>query len=120
MSPAAKIRVLIVEDSPVARELLAHILRSDARLEIAGFAWDGEEALNAVETLRPDVVTMDIHMPKLDGFATTRRIMERTPLPILIVTSSAQSRRCPPGVRCHRCRRGRPAGKTSRRRPSRP
>lgn len=82
------IRVLIVEDSPVEQELLAHILGSDPRIKIVGIAVDGEMALSSVEQLKPDVVTMDIHMPKLDGFDTTRRIMESTPVPIIIVSGS--------------------------------
>ncbi|MHB8121256.1 MAG: chemotaxis-specific protein-glutamate methyltransferase CheB [Desulfuromonadaceae bacterium] len=81
------IRVLIVEDSAVEQELLAHILSADPQITVAGVAADGEMALAAVERLKPDVITMDIHMPRLNGFDTTRRIMESTPLPIIIVTS---------------------------------
>lgn len=82
------IRVLIVEDSKVEQQLLAHILDSDPQITVAGFADDGEKALVAVVELKPDVITMDIHMPRLNGFETTRRIMESTPLPIVIVSGS--------------------------------
>lgn len=82
------IRVLIVEDSKVEQQLLAHILGADPRITVVGFAEDGEKALLALEQLKPDVVTMDIHMPRLNGFDTTRRIMENTPLPIVIVSGS--------------------------------
>lgn len=82
------IRVLIVEDSPVEQELLSHILSADPRITVVGIANDGEMALSLVERLKPDVITMDIHMPKLNGFDTTRRIMESTPLPIIIVSGS--------------------------------
>ena len=82
------IRVLIVEDSPVEQELLSHILSADPQITVAGIAKDGEVALSSVEQLKPDVVTMDIHMPKLNGFDTTRRIMESNPLPIIIVSGS--------------------------------
>src|SRR5438093_786581 len=86
---ARKIRVLIVEDSAVSREVLLHVLKSDPEIEVVGMARDGEEALAAAAELRPDVITMDIHMPKLDGFETTRRIMESQPVPIIIVSASA-------------------------------
>jgi len=82
------IRTLIVEDSPVAQQLLSHILASDPRIQVVGIVDDGEKALAAVERLRPDVVTMDIHMPGLNGFETTRRIMEKNPVPIIIVSGS--------------------------------
>lgn len=82
------IRVLIVEDSPVEQELLIHILGADPRVSVVGIAKDGEMALSAVESLKPDVITMDIHMPKLNGFETTRQIMESNPVPIIIVSGS--------------------------------
>ena len=82
------IRVLIVEDSPVEQRLLTHILSADPQLQVVGMATDGEEALEAVGRLRPDVVSMDIHMPRLNGFDTTRRIMEVSPVPIVIVSGS--------------------------------
>jgi two-component system, chemotaxis family, protein-glutamate methylesterase/glutaminase len=85
------IRVLIVEDSPVEQQLLAHILDSDPLITVVGVAVDGEMALAEVARLKPDVVTMDIYMPKLDGFDTTRRIMESTPLPIIIITGNYNS-----------------------------
>ena len=82
------IRVLIVEDSPVEQKLLAHILSADPQITVAGYAINGEIALSAMERLKPDVITMDIHMPHLNGFETTRRIMESTPTPIIIVSGS--------------------------------
>lgn len=80
------IRVLVVEDSAVVREFLVHILGSDPDLEVVGTAEDGEAALEAVERTVPDVVTMDVHMPKMNGFEATRRIMETHPTPIVIVS----------------------------------
>ena len=58
------IRVLVVEDSPTVREFLLQILRSDPAIEVVGTAETGEEALEAVERTRPDVITMDVHMPR--------------------------------------------------------
>lgn len=84
-----RIRVLVVEDSPTMRDLMVHLLAGDARFEVVGTAADGEEAVRAVERLRPDVVTMDFHLPKLDGLGATRRIMETRPTPIVVVSSSA-------------------------------
>lgn len=87
--PGTPIRVLIVEDSPVVRELLRHILNSDPRLQVIGVAVDGEEAVTAAQRLRPDVIVMDIHLPRLDGFAATRQIMESAPTRIVMATATA-------------------------------
>jgi len=82
------IKVLITEDSPVIRGYLKHIMSSDPEIEVVGTAQDGEEAVKMVAMYRPDVVTMDIHMPKMDGFEATRKIMETHPVPIVIVSAS--------------------------------
>jgi two-component system chemotaxis response regulator CheB len=82
------IRVLVVEDSGVARELIKHILSSDPEIRIIGTAGDGEEALKFVAKDKPDVITMDIIMPNMDGFEATRRIMESQPIPIVMVTAT--------------------------------
>jgi len=86
------IRVLVVDDSAVIREFLAHVLTGAPDIEVAGMAANGEEALEAAGRLRPDVITMDIHMPKMDGLAATRRIMETCPVPIVIVSGSSTAR----------------------------
>lgn len=85
------IRVLVVEDTPVVREFLVHVLSSDPALHVIATAKDGEEALGAVERHRPDVITMDVHMPKLNGLEATRRIMETRPTPIVIVSGSSNA-----------------------------
>jgi two-component system chemotaxis response regulator CheB len=84
----AKIKVLIVEDSPTARELLLHVLSGEPDLQVAGIAHNGEEAVAAVKRERPDVVTMDLQMPRLDGYAATRAIMESCPVPIIVVSNT--------------------------------
>jgi two-component system chemotaxis response regulator CheB len=83
------IRVLVVEDSPTVQQFLLHILLSDPEIEIAGTAETGEEALEAVARTCPDVITMDVHMPKMNGFDATRRIMESRPTPIVIVSGTS-------------------------------
>jgi two-component system, chemotaxis family, protein-glutamate methylesterase/glutaminase len=85
------IRVLVVEDSPTVREFLLQILCSDPAIEVVATAETGEEALEAVERFRPDIITMDIHMPRMNGFDATRRIMETHPTPIVIVSGAADA-----------------------------
>jgi light-regulated signal transduction histidine kinase (bacteriophytochrome) len=85
------IRVLVVEDSPTVREFLLQILGSDPAIEVVATAETGEEALEAVERFRPDIITMDIHMPRMNGFDATRRIMETHPTPIVIVSGAADA-----------------------------
>jgi two-component system chemotaxis response regulator CheB len=69
------IKVLVVDDSRVAQEFMVHLLTADPAIQVVGIANNGVEALAAVKEQRPDVITMDIHMPKMDGFEATRAIM---------------------------------------------
>ncbi len=80
------VRVLIVEDSPVVREHLRRIISADPRLTVAGIAASGEEALAIVDEVAPDVISMDIQLPGIQGFETTRRIMSHRPTPIVVVS----------------------------------
>lgn len=82
------IRVLLAEDSAVVREHLVYLLNQDPALEVVGVARDGLEAVQQAERLRPDVIVMDVHMPHMDGYEATRRIMERAPAPIVVVSAS--------------------------------
>ena len=86
------IKVLVVEDSPAVREFLIHVLSADPAIRVVGTAHDGEDALDAVRRYGPDVITMDIHMPNMDGLEATRRIMETDPKPIVIVSGSYDAR----------------------------
>ena len=82
------IRVLIVDDSAVVRANLAHILASDPGIQVVGSVANGKEALAFVARQKPDVITMDVVMPDMDGFEATRRIMESTPVPIIVVSAT--------------------------------
>src|SRR3954465_275341 len=85
------INVLIVDDSAVARSLLSHMLGSDPAIRIVGAVSSGEEAIAAVKRNQPDVITMDINMPHMDGLEATRQIMETQPTPIILVGGPADS-----------------------------
>lgn len=84
-----KIKVLVVDDSTVTRLFLVNLLESDPQISVIGAVGDGQAALAFLKNDRPDVVLMDIYMPGLDGFETTRRIMEMQPLPIVICSAAA-------------------------------
>jgi two-component system, chemotaxis family, protein-glutamate methylesterase/glutaminase len=88
----AQIKVLIADDSRVARRLLTHLLGSDPKIHVLGVVDDGQAALEFMHESKPDVIVMDIHMPRLDGFEATRRIMETNPVPIIICTATADAR----------------------------
>jgi two-component system, chemotaxis family, protein-glutamate methylesterase/glutaminase len=81
------LRVLIAEDSPVIQRTLAALLGGEPEVEIVGIAGDGGEALRMCRDLRPDLVTMDIFMPEMDGVEATRRIMAECPTRIVIISS---------------------------------
>jgi two-component system chemotaxis response regulator CheB len=86
------IRVLVAEDSATTRELLVHILKSDPDIQVVGEAKNGVDAVALTRQLRPDVVTMDIRMPLMDGFEATKQIMVEAPTPIVIVSASVDGR----------------------------
>jgi two-component system, chemotaxis family, protein-glutamate methylesterase/glutaminase len=83
-----KIRVLVVEDSLTVRRRLIEVLGSDPAIEVVGEAGNGQQAIELCRTLRPDVITLDMHLPVLDGVSATEHIMGHFPTPILIVSSS--------------------------------
>ena len=85
-----RIRVLVVDDSSFMRKVLSDILGADPRIEVVGTARDGEDALKKIAALSPQVITLDVEMPKKDGLATLEEIMASNPLPVVMVSSLTQ------------------------------
>jgi two-component system, chemotaxis family, protein-glutamate methylesterase/glutaminase len=88
--PQNKIRVLVVDDSVFMCKVLQEIINSDPQMEVAGQGRDGRDAVALAEALSPDVITMDINMPHLDGLQATELIMSQHPRPIVIVSSESR------------------------------
>ena len=90
MAEGKRIRVLIVDDSAFMRKVLQSIIAADPQLEVCGEARDGRDAVTQNEVLKPDVITMDINMPHMDGLQATEVIMSSNPRPILVVSSESR------------------------------
>jgi two-component system chemotaxis response regulator CheB len=88
--PAVPIRVLVADDSVFMRAALTRMIESDPALKVIGTASDGLEALEKAESLDPDVVTLDIEMPRLDGLRTLARMMRQNPRPVIVVSALSQ------------------------------
>lgn len=89
-SASKKFRVLIVDDSAFMRKVLETIFNADDQLTVVGHAKDGREAITMTESLKPDVITMDINMPHVDGLQATAHIMTTNPKPIVVVSSESK------------------------------
>jgi two-component system chemotaxis response regulator CheB len=89
-APNKKFRVLVVDDSAFMRKVLENIFNADAQLQVVGHAKDGREAIALAESLKPDVITMDINMPHMDGLQATAHIMTTNPRPIVVVSSESK------------------------------
>lgn len=85
-----KFRVLIVDDSAFMCKVLENIFNADEQLQVVGCARDGREAVALAESLKPDVITMDINMPRVDGLQATAQIMTTNPRPIVVVSSESR------------------------------
>jgi two-component system chemotaxis response regulator CheB len=89
-TPSKKIRVLVVDDSNFMRKVLENIYNGDEQMQVVGSAKDGREAVAMAESLKPDVISMDINMPHVDGLQATAEIMTTNPKPIVIVSSESK------------------------------
>src|SRR6201992_1287324 len=87
----SRIRVLIVDDSAIVRKILADSLSGEPDLEVVGTAPDPYVARDKILALKPDVVTLDIEMPRMDGLTFLKKIMQFHPMPVIIISSLAQS-----------------------------
>ena len=85
-----RIRVLVVDDSALMRKLIPNILSRDPDIEVVGTAMDGAFALKKIEELHPDVVTLDLEMPRVDGMETLRLIMRRGPMPVILFSTHSK------------------------------
>ncbi len=85
-----RIRVLVVDDSALMRKLIPLILERDPDIEVVGTAMDGAFALKKIAELRPDVVTLDLEMPRMDGIETLRTIMRNAPLPVIVFSTHSR------------------------------
>ena len=81
------VKVLIVDDSAFMRNTLSSMISTDPEIRVVGVARDGAEAVEKVATLKPDIVTLDVEMPKMNGIEALRQIMAKTPVPVVMVSS---------------------------------
>jgi two-component system chemotaxis response regulator CheB len=86
-----KCQVLVVDDSPLCRQLIVDAITKDPDVEVVGQAENGQDVIKRVEELKPHVVTMDVDMPVLDGLSACERIMSETPTPILVLTADPRN-----------------------------
>src|SRR4051812_22528738 len=86
-----KTRVLVVDDSPICRQLICDALKKDGELEVVATAVDGREAVMRAQELKPQVITMDVDMPVMDGLTAVELIMADNPTPILVLTADPRN-----------------------------
>src|SRR6476660_8451844 len=89
MADIKPLRVLVIDDSAYNRQTISAILEGNPALQVVGRAGDGEEGLRQAFQLQPDVITLDLEMPKMDGFSFLRLLMARQPTPVLVISGYA-------------------------------
>ena len=82
-----QIRIVVIDDSAFMRKALTMMLESDPCIKVIGTARDGQEGIEKVRLLKPDLVTLDIEMQRMDGLTALREIMDKTPVPVMMVSS---------------------------------
>ena len=83
----AKLRVLVVDDSMFMRRMISDLLQQDAEIEVVGAAKNGQEGLEMARQLKPDVITLDVEMPVMDGVTMLQQLMQQQPTPVLMLSS---------------------------------
>ena len=83
------IRVLVIDDSAFSRQTITRLLKTSPLVEVVGVARDGEDALQKTFELRPDLITLDLEMPRMDGFTFLRLVMSKRPTPVMIISGRA-------------------------------
>ena len=91
MAPVRRTRVLIVDDSAIVRTMLSNILKSEPDMDVVGLAADPFAAQELIRLHKPDVLTLDIEMPRMDGLTFLRQLMAERPLPVVIESSVTQA-----------------------------
>jgi len=86
MTPRSMIRVLVIDDSAFSRQAITRMLETSPLIEVVGVARDGEEALRKTFELQPDLITVDLEMPRMDGFTFLRVVMSKRPTPVIVVS----------------------------------
>jgi len=104
MTAGRKIRVLVVDDSAIVRKILTDALAGEQDLEVAGTAPDPYVARDKILALHPDVLTLDIEMPRMDGLTFLRKLMRHRPMPVIVISSLGQSSCRRPSRRCNSAR----------------
>ena len=84
------IRVLVIDDSAFSRVSIGKMLEKGANIQVVGYAVNGEEGLRKILELKPDVVTLDLEMPRMGGFGLLRLIMQNSPVPIIVVSAHSE------------------------------
>ena len=88
-----KIRVVVIDDSAYNRRTITKMLESLESVQVVGYAADGEEGIRKIIDLKPDLVTLDLEMPRMDGFTLLRIIMNSCPLPVIVISAKSEDQR---------------------------
>src|SRR3954465_2436716 len=84
------VRVLVVDDSALMRKMIPQMIEREGSIQVVGTAMDGTFALDKIPDLRPDVITLDLDMPRMDGMETLRKIMRKHPIPTIVVSAHSK------------------------------